>query len=904
MNNYLLFGIISILVVSIIVAIIVIRNKNVQPVVRYSCKSGKCVLDPNGKYTTNICDNECGKTPTPTPPTPPVPPPTTDQFTNMALTASPGTGIIDVFPFTTTDVNIDWNEQGTRTWPLNKITNKVFSSNTIYRDFINASFKNRNIVPCNDLERSKFLSYLMGVYYSMNSDNLQKLTTNELRTFYRSLVFYYITTQNTQPDGGWYGPYWKNRIIDEGPVHDKNTGKTNMTVYRNESFLFDSTMTNQLPTTCNGYNKIKNKCPPHSKFFGNRIFAEMCQGTLRRGMRNSPQVLAENPPWAKTGKINPRYGTGGFPGDCFVECLQFPQEHNEGGWPTGCDATTAKCTLKESFPYPLYQPIGKSRQNGGDPFCGQKSQWFYFSQGLGQFWNLGVTSYCYNYVDMFLNSPLGIGPNSSKSKTNPVGWMSGYGPCTDKIKFPPGSGVLGYDLSDPTKPTEHDYNDPAYSMKLILEYESRTDIPGPCKSATTCYNGLRDPRTGMMGLGFCSPPMQNSSLGCPCSDKTGADFVTCLNTPQPMNIPKNATIDDIGGCGPSQPVNSRKDALNEQVAALMGLKRGTYWKPYVVQGTSLNGLNSAKGIDGGQLNQYGGFDATDAWKKVRVKNCPKTDYPTRTDFDNTVKDKRKMIVGWVNGHFYGYPKGANIVDSSTPNPFPEGIPGTDLKGNIIYGKNNTQQDPLIYYDMNGKELYKTWYGKPLKMDEPTALTLTAEFYSCGDTGFENFNTNWPFGAYFGYGQSLGGPGKSAAGTLSCSPYGCTTVQFTSTATAYGSLVQPAYDFEIMYLPPVNSTSNPAECTCATAVTLDLTADFNSPNPGQDLKTYLCLNKGSTGGFVPRNSPAGKTAVAFQGQNMKVTNWTTVQAKTGTFDPSKPNKFNVDSNPKTLPFCNI
>ena len=67
MNNYLLFGIISILVVSIIVAIIVIRNRNIQPVVRYSCKSGKCVLDPNGKYTTNICDDECGKTPTPTP---------------------------------------------------------------------------------------------------------------------------------------------------------------------------------------------------------------------------------------------------------------------------------------------------------------------------------------------------------------------------------------------------------------------------------------------------------------------------------------------------------------------------------------------------------------------------------------------------------------------------------------------------------------------------------------------------------------------------------------------------------------------------------------------------------------------------------------------------------------------
>jgi hypothetical protein len=38
--------------------------------------------------------------------------------------------------------------------------------------------------------------------------------------------------------------------------------------------------------------------------------------------------------------------------------------------------------------------------------------------------------------------------------------------------------------------------------------------------------------------------------------------------------------------------------------------------------------------------------------------------------------------------------------------------------------------------------------------------------------------------------------------------------------------------------------------------------------------------------------------------MKVTNWTTVQSKTGTFDPSKPNKFGVDSNPQPLSFCKI
>jgi hypothetical protein len=901
MNIYVIIGIITLIIAAIVITLRLSNNKqspDIPKVPKYSCKNGKCILDPNGKYIENTCNNECGSIPPSSP--------TLDQFTTMALTASPGTGIIDSFPYTTTDVNIDWNEQGGHTWPSTKSSNSVFSTDNIYKNLIMASFQNRNIVPCNDKERSQFLSYLLGVYYAINQDNLQKLTTDELRAFYRSLVFYYITTQDKQPDGGWYGSYWSKRILDDGPYHNKNTGQTNMSVYKNESFFFDSIMTTQLPLTCNGYkldSKTK-KCPPHSKFFGNRVFAEMCQGSLRRGMRNSPQVLAENPPWAKDGKINSRYGTGGFPADVFVECLQFPQEHSEGGWSAGCDATTAKCALQENFPEPLFQPVGKSRQNGKDPFCGLKSQWFYFSQGNGQFWNLGQTSYCYNYIDMFLNSPLGIGPNMSKNgKANPVGWVSGFGSCTDKLPFPPGPGVLGYDFHDPTKPTEHDYNDPAYSMKLILEYESRVDIPGSCKSQT-CQRGLRDPRTGMIGLSFCSPPNKHTNLGCPCNNKTGAEFVKCLNVPEPKNIPENATLDTIGGCGPSQPVNSRMDALNEQVAALMGLNRGTYWKPYAVKGTNVKNLNKAKGIDGGSLNSYGGFNPTDTWSKVRVKNCPLSNYPVRSssDFNKTLKDKRQMIVGWVNGHFYGYPKGSNIGSYTTPNPYPEGIPGTDLKGNVIYGKQNTQQDPLVYYDMNGKALYTTWYGKPIKMDEETALILTAEFYSCGDAGFENFNTNWPFGAYFGYGQSLGGPGKSAAGTLSCSPYGCTTVQFTSTATAYGGLVQPAYDFEIMYLPPVNSTSDPAECTCATAVTLDLTADFDTPNAGQDLKRYLCLNKGATGGFVPRTSPAGKSAVAFQGQNMKVTNWTTVNSNTGTFDPSKPNKYKVRSDPPQLPYC--
>lgn len=848
------------------------------------------------------------KSPKPPAPEPEPPEPTIEpNFTDMALTASPGTGVIDMFPYVASgkDAHVDWNEEGDKAWPGKDKIKNVSIETDIYKNFMQKDISKLAKLDCKDLERSKLLSYLMGVYYPTDLDRLQRLSTDDLRTFYRCLVFYFITTQETQPDGGWYGSYWGKRILDSGPQHNKSTGQTNMTAIRNESFFFDSLMNSKIPDVCPGYNKVNDKCPSHTKFWGNRIFAEMCQSTLRRGMRNSPQVLRENPPWALDGKPNSRYGVGGFPSDSFVECLQFPQEHGLHGWPTGCDSATAKCTLKENFAPTRYQPEGTSRKQGGDPFCGQKPQWFYFSQGLGQFWNLGVTSYCYNYVDIFLNAPLGLGRNTLNGAPKAIGWSSGFSPCNDKLPFPPGGGVLGYDIQDPSKPTEHDYNDPVYSMKLLLEFSSRNDIPGGCNFNKNCSAGLKDPRTGMMGIGFCAA----GAAGCPCTGKTGADFVTCLNQKGP-GMGEEPT--ETTGCGPDQPTTVRGDSFNEQVAALMGLKAGTYWKPYSIQEIrSSKYINSSKGVQG-VMNAFGGYDANPEWAKVRVKNCPKESYPVRDASDfTTVKDNRYIVTGWVNGHFYGYPKEKFLGDPKYKkyNPFEGGMPGTDPKtGKVIYGKHCTEADPLIYYDMYGKELYRTWYGKQLRMDEDTALRMMAEFYSCGDLGFDNMDVNWPFGCYFGYGQALGSPGKAATNAFSCIPYGCTTMQFTSTATAYGSVVQPAYDFEILYIPPVNSTSYEVACTCATAVSLDLTADFDSETPGEDLKRYLCLNKGSTGGYVPRDSPAGRTAVGFQGQYQKVTNWTDMSGEFGavvaSFDPTKKNKYGVDSNPQKLDVCSM
>ena len=815
------------------------------------------------------------------------------HFETMALTAVPGTSDLEMYQFTSNEETVDWSENQNSEWPENVQPNDQKKYDQ-YKSLIRGNLGQQPVQKCTDAKRARLLSYLNAVYYTMNMKNIEKLTTDQLIAFYRSLTFFFITSPETQPDGGWYGDYWIHRILDQGPDHNKWSGETDMTAIRKEVFPFDDVMTNYLPSDCPAYRKFHGRCPGHAKFFGNRIFSDPMQATMRRGMRNSPQVLAEYPPWAVNGDIKSRFGTGGFPSNVYLEMLQFPQEHGEESWPSGCDATKAKCSTSKTYTgtEPRYQPKGKNRNAGGDPYCGMKPQWFYFSQGLGQFWNLGQTSYCYNYVDLFLNAPMGT------RNGKPIGWSSGFSPCSSKIDFPPGSGTLGYDIEDPSKSTEHDYTNPAYSVKLLLEYLSRVDIPGSCGRGSDCQQGLRDPRTGMMGIGFC---MAGKDGKCPCAGETGDKFTKCLNQRGPgIGDPVTSKT----GCGPTQAVNSRSDALHEQVASLMGLRKGTYWKPYAVN-ESIRNLNSADGI-AGTLNEHGGFDPTDAWAKVRRKNNPL--YPKRDskDRDNSLQDNRYMLCGWINGNFYGYPKG-EYISRGVPNPFRGGIAGRDPKtGKVIYGKLNTKDDPLIYYDHIGREIYRTWYGKKLAMDEHTALRLVAEFYSCGAMGFENKDTNWPFGCYFGYGQALGGPGKSACNALSCYPYECTTVQFTSTATAYGSIVQPAYDFEILYMPPVKPKgyAGSNDCTCATSVTLDLTADFNTSNAGKDLKLYTCLNKGSTGGYVYVDSPAGKSAVAFQGQKQKVTNFTDSTSKKGSYNPYQKNKFGVDSNPAPYKSCQV
>jgi hypothetical protein len=327
---------------------------------------------------------------------------------------------------------------------------------------------------------------------------------------------------------------------------------------------------------------------------------------------------------------------------------------------------------------------------------------------------------------------------------------------------------------------------------------------------------------------------------------------------------------------------------------------------------------------GGGTSGTGGKAPTQyqsSWPASAVPSNKSPQYPKRSLGQTEAKDNRYLVTGWVNGNFYGYPKGdCNCVSDSsqcqgginesqgkgtytsnnqTPyctncNAWRGGVPGIDPEtGKICYGKNFTASNPLVYYDLNGDAIYSTYYGKKLNMDEETALKLAAEMYSCGDTGWENSDYNWPFGSYFSYGQDLGGIGKGLfqQGNYANPGYALNSAQFTMTPTAFDSEDFPAYDFELMWFPIAWGQGNYA--TCVSAVTLDFTADLDQSSDeerGQGIKLIAGANKGLYGGYVPVDSIVGQSAKPFIGTQMGVSNFTNLQQ--ASFEIGQPNQFNA------------
>jgi hypothetical protein len=713
----------------------------------------------------------------------------------------------------------------------------------------------------NDLTRAQFLAYFKAVY--PHATRFENLTTAQLQGAYRTLKWFYVVSPEDQPDGGFNGAYWKDRIV-AGNDHDANTGCTTTTARANMGLLFDEIRVGG----SKGAKSSKN-------FWGQFVFLESHQASMRRGCRNTRQVLEQQPSWLTNGQAW-RYGNGGFPEFSYVETSQFPEEHalssskgqqNKGyGFPTACDAAgvvsnkaagaqwfhcmpgyKGNCT---DLTKPLYQPPFDSADWGPKYQGPKKPIWLYFDKGFGLFRNMGRIIYSYSYMDFFLNAPKGLG------------WS--YFTFAGR---------------------EHDINDPVYSMKLILEYLSRTAaVPASCTDTTTDpknpkkYTGPVDPRTGGPGLGYCVSPCCGMPGAESCTSKACMS-VCCTQE----DIEKGKSI-------------GTKRSVDKQVAALMGV--ASFWAPYTATTT-----------------------APSSWPAACVKTnaTPAPVYATRKLGETHGVDNRYLVTGWVNGHFYGFPKGDCLCSAdeyrkgecfssssskyvtsagklpqncSSCNAYRgDGIAGVDPEtGDIIYGKVFSEKNPLRYYDFNGKLLYETWGGKPLAMDEETALALVAEFYSCGDTGAESANYNWPFGCYFAYGQDLGGPGKYACTqAANANPgYAVTTWHFTATPLSYDSETMPAYDYEIM-LNQVNQGDFMPEGTaeCAMAVSLDVTASDD------DLRTWACSNMGSTGGYVMVDSPAGRTAVPFKGTDMGVSNYTTLDPPTFYYD--KPNTFSGKSN---------
>lgn len=743
------------------------------------------------------------------------------------------------------------------------LQNPQYDSTTPYMSLADADATiGTAIIPCSTGDRQQYLTYFQAVYPTAQS--FETLTTEQLQALYRSLWWIYEVNDEAQPDDGWMGPYWKDRTITASNLyHSKTNGCTTQTNRANQAMLFTGT----------GMQK--------SNVWGQRIFTESMQGSLRRGMRNSPQVLAESPPWGTSAVA--MYGTGGFPSFSYVELVQFPQEHPNAssttytqygyGHPTGCNAQALMSVQypnttiwapkgytgnSKDITKPLFQPgppsIMPQKYKGGSP------QWFYFCQGFGEFWSMGTTMYCYNYVDIFLNAPMG-----KNSGTQMLGWTSS---TQNAFNFKdPSSGVLGRNSYG--QPKEHDYADPVYSMKLLLEYLSRIAVPGSCDNTSvqpsTWTSPVIDTRTNLPGIGYCTSPCTTSAPG----------------TPPPCNPNLNASI-------------NTSTSLDKQVACLMGVD--SYWDDY----------------------------APDLWILSVVPSNQNPVYPPRSLGWTKAVDNRYLVTGWVNGNFYGYPTEncactssdscaqtgtlwpAGSLPKCSPNcnAFRGGIPGYDpTTGEIIYGKHFTEDDPLNYYDFNGNLVYSTWYGKPLAMDEETALALTAEMYSCGDTGWECSAMNWPFGCYFGYGQDLGSPGKAVVAQSSfANPgsymllfrfpgevranarpgYNVYSCQFTMTPTSYSSETMPAYDFEILTCPI--AWGNQGDSLCAAAVSIDITADDDT------LRRMACSSKGAVGGYVLPTSPAGQGAVPFVGSNMGVSNFTTI-GPTQTFSIGQPNQIN-------------
>jgi hypothetical protein len=707
--------------------------------------------------------------------------------------------------------------------------------------------------PSCDSQQSRLLlaDYIARVYNGTAVKDILRLSLTQLVSFIQNLEWIYVVPNMPDSIATYFADkrrsypgeknapanaplatntMWSNRGHGGTPI---NVVSTNWDGDRNQAYLFQTIME-------------KGSSP---QWWGDYLFTDPTRSSLRRGMMNSPQNQRD--------LYDARFGYGGIPCNVLFEggILPVDSAFAPAGMIDGPLAVPNICNPKNNQSCQLISAAEAATKK-------PRAVYTYYCPGSGMFFASGQCAYMYNFIDGFLNLPAEC-YSATKQQPGDPATKDADGNYPDLW-----SDVL-------TKRLPNGLPDHVTGVSKLLIYLARKVVwnetalkhaqakaqsgtwqtgeqakwqeaqawPEDLKSGTL---QVRLPKEADTYLANAEDRFHNGGIG----------LVGNVN-PLDTNAPPRAYV------GPR--------ALQAQVAALMGIYEPTVGTQTTVTRAEYygHGLFTPKGT-------------------VKTSQCP-------------FIDKRKYAMGWINGRWYGYPPvdkwntqtqatkipgaqeeyqnfgnlsecvptiGAQYVSTNKLNYThggiytkggTEGVPGEQVESNEKWTTDGyfmpTQDNPLIYYGFKDpqtgqrEELYRTWYGKPITMDYPTACKLIGMFYSMGDTGWEESMVCWPFGSYFSYAEDLG-LGKYVIGGNLQDTFGAQSLHYTMTSTslAKAQFVSPAYDYEIV-LTLGDKRVQSLSCFCQQYMkSVDLFY-----NNGQHLANYCSLSKGALGGWFPEEA---------------------------------------------------
>ena len=665
----------------------------------------------------------------------------------------------------------------------------------------------------------------------LNSEDCSSLSGGSCYKSNGKCVRSYPNNLNSQwGDSNSYAPYYATNT-SYGPGQGTapiTTLVSNWSGDRNQARLFQTQMRS-------------------GKYWGNSMYTDPTRATVRRGMMNSPQNNSKF--------FDERFGYGGVPCNVLFEGGMLPIDsafappgkiENSLGVPNSCNSS-----VHDTCVYPATKD-GTPASNPDDiKYNKNKNVYTYYSPGSGMFFNSGICTYMFNYVDGLLNSPPEFYDPS----------RSGFNYTYDELLTTRLSNGLPDHVAGLSKimlylMSQVYWEPKAYNLAITAEKSGDWEAAAKSQYNLTAEEA-KQRWTVMKSKGRTYLSEYEVKLP--------NDCLPALNRIEEryhkggLGLP--GRVNPFDGPGPPRGITSAR-SLVSQVAGLMGVWRDPMQAP----------SNSSSGEKYG----YGLFTKD---------GNPK---PAKCLF----VDKRKYAMGWINGRWYGYPPeksysksdNLNYMNSNYPGnnqdcskkigtsymPFNSrnksngglftkggvnGVPGKQVESSEKWKDGYftpTKENPLVYYGFKdpktGKreKLYETWYGKPITMDYVTATKLTAIMYSMGDTGWDESIVCWPFGSYFAYSMDLG-PGKAIIGGMSLEKFNSTSLHYTMTPTSLSKsqLVSPAYDYEILLTIPDKGVQT-FDCFCKNYMkSVDLLHDN-----GKHLHNYAAPGKGALGGWMP------------------------------------------------------